>query len=132
MLFYFIGYQHISSISSYSVLDRRDCELFNFIFGTLNINLKIHSMIRVQTKISQGLEVLQFFTMRNWIFKSEKFQGIVREQSPDEYKMFFIDTASVPDNFEDQFLKNTFLGGRLYLLKEPHSTIPRARIQMKM
>lgn len=89
-------------------------------------------MIKLQTRISQGLDVLNFFTMRNWVFKSEKFKAINKELSPEEYKMFFIDTESVPDSFEDQFVRNCFLGGRLYLLKEPLSTIPKARIQMRM
>lgn len=89
-------------------------------------------MIKLQTRISQGLDVLNFFTMRNWVFRSEKFQAINKELSPEEYKMFFIDTESVPDSFEDQFLRNCLLGGRLYLLKEPLTTIPKARIQMRM
>lgn len=46
--------------------------------------------------------------------------------------MFFVDTESVPDSFEDQFIMNCALGGRQYVLKEPLSTIPRAKIQMKM
>jgi hypothetical protein len=43
-----------------------------------------------------------------------------------------MDTKAVPDSFEDQFVKNCFLGGRLYILKEPLATIPRAKIQMRM
>lgn len=36
-------------------------------------------MYRVQQKISQGLEVLTFFTMREWIFDSKKFQQVFSE-----------------------------------------------------
>jgi hypothetical protein len=36
----------------------------------------IFSMCRVQQKISQGLEVLTFFTMREWDFESKKFQQV--------------------------------------------------------
>lgn len=89
-------------------------------------------MIRVQNKISTGLDVLQFFTMRNWVFLSQKFKDLNKQLSPEEYKMFFVDTEAVPDSFEDQFIKNCFLGGRQYVLKEPMSSIPKARIQMKM
>ncbi len=89
-------------------------------------------MVRIQTKISQGLEVLQFFTMRQWIFTSEKFKNLNKFLSPEEYTMFFIDTDAVPDSFEDEFLRNCVLGGRQYVFKEPLSTIPRARIQIKM
>lgn len=37
-----------------------------------------YSMIRVQTKISDGLEVLQFFTMRQWNFRSDNYVGIAK------------------------------------------------------
>lgn len=33
-------------------------------------------MIRVQTKISDGLEVLQFFTMRKWDFRYDNYEKI--------------------------------------------------------
>ena len=89
-------------------------------------------MIRVQNKISNGLDVLQFFTMRNWIFLSQKFKDLNKQLSPEEYKMFFIDTEAVPDSFEDEFIKNCALGGRQYVMKEPNSSIPKAKIQMKM
>lgn len=89
-------------------------------------------MVHVQNKISQGLEVLQFFTMRNWMFTSQKFKDLNKTLSKDEYKMFFIDTEAIPKEFEDDFIRNCMLGGRQYIVKEPLSTIPRARVQMKM
>jgi len=33
-------------------------------------------MIRVQNRISVGLEVLQFFTMRAWFFKSDAYSSL--------------------------------------------------------
>ncbi|CRK93122.1 CLUMA_CG006592, isoform A [Clunio marinus] len=89
-------------------------------------------MLHVQNRISQGLEVLQFFTMRQWVFLSQKFKDLNKNLSPEEYEMFFIDTDVVPDEFEDEFLRNCLLGARQFILKEPLSTIPRARIQMKI
>lgn len=89
-------------------------------------------MVRIQNRISQGLEVLQFFTMRQWRFKVDKAEKLITTLSPSEYEMFFIDSKNVPDSFEDEYLRNCLLGGRQYVLKEPLSTIPRARLQMKM
>lgn len=40
------------------------------------IILIIYSMIRIQTRISDGLEVLQFFTMRKWDFRYDNFFNI--------------------------------------------------------
>jgi alcohol-forming fatty acyl-CoA reductase len=89
-------------------------------------------MVRIQNRISQGLEVLQFFTMRQWMFKAEKSELLIKTLSPSEYEMFFIDSKNVPDSFEDEYLRNCLLGGRQYVLKEPLSTVPRAKLQMKM
>jgi hypothetical protein len=44
-------------------------------------------MRRVQQKISQGLEVLTFFTMRQWLFDSTKFQQVFNEMDSDDKKM---------------------------------------------
>lgn len=44
-------------------------------------------MRRVQQKISQGLEVLTFFTMRDWQFDSKKFQDVFQELEPEDQKM---------------------------------------------
>ena len=89
-------------------------------------------MIKVQNRVSQGLEVLQFFTMRNWKFNSQKFQSLSKKLSQDEYKMFFMDTEAIPDSYEQKFVRNCLLGGRLYILKEPLSNIPKAKMQMKV
>lgn len=63
---------------------------------------------------------------------SQKFKDLNKKVSPEEYEMFFVDTEAVPDSFEDEFIKNCVLGGRQYVLKEPLSSIPKAKIQMKM
>lgn len=44
-------------------------------------------MRRVQQKISQGLEVLTFFTMREWLFDSTKFQQVFNDLDADDQKM---------------------------------------------
>lgn len=44
-------------------------------------------MRRVQQKISQGLEVLTFFTMRQWLFDSTKFQQVYNEMESEDQKL---------------------------------------------
>lgn len=39
-------------------------------------------MCHVQRRISDGLNVLQFFTTRAWEFKSDKFAAIYKELTP--------------------------------------------------
>lgn len=44
-------------------------------------------MRRVQEKISAGLEVLQFFTMQKWDFRSERFFGVFQSMTPRDKAM---------------------------------------------
>lgn len=86
-------------------------------------------MIRVQKKIFIGLGVLQFFTTRKWTFVSENFKNIYQKLSPEEKLIFNMNTEEVE---EIGYLKSCIMGGRLYCLKEPLSSLPKARIQLKM
>ncbi|XP_034107982.1 putative fatty acyl-CoA reductase CG5065 isoform X2 [Drosophila albomicans] len=85
-------------------------------------------MVRVQTKISVGLEVLQFFTTRNWDFKSSHFQQIYQEISEEDRKNFKINTNDVDDY---EYMKMSILGGRQYVMKEPLTSLPKSRIQLR-
>ena len=89
-----------------------------------------HSMVHVQKRISVGMEVIQFFTMREWNFKSTNFENLSNFMSHEEDEMFKIDSKSTGDEFE--YVKNSILGARQYCLKDSLSTLPKARIQMKM
>lgn len=44
-------------------------------------------MVRVQQKISVGMDVLKFFTMNDWNFKSDNYFGLVETQSKEEWEM---------------------------------------------
>lgn len=85
-------------------------------------------MVRIQTRISDGLEVLQFFTTRQWDFRSENFKGLFDKLNSVDAKTFTMDMDSI-DNLE--YLKKVILGGRQYCLKEPLTTLPKARMQLK-
>lgn len=87
-------------------------------------------MVYVQKRIATGLEVLQYFTMHKWNFKSDNFNGLAALQTPDESEMFLFDSRNTGDELE--YIKNSFLGARQYCLKDPLSTLPRARLIHKM
>jgi alcohol-forming fatty acyl-CoA reductase len=87
-------------------------------------------MIHVQKKIAIGMDVLKFFTMNDWNFKSGNFQSLVKTQSKDEHDMFFIDSEEISDI--NGYLRNSLIGGRQYCAKDPLSTIPRAKIIVKV
>lgn len=90
----------------------------------------IFSMVHVQKRISVGMEVIQFFTMRAWHFKSNNLENLISLQTPAEDEMFKFDSKNNGDEYE--YLKNSFLGARQYCLKDPLSTLPKARIQLRM
>lgn len=46
------------------------------------------------------------------------------------FSRFFVDTSYDEDEYI--YLRRCVLGGRQYCMKEPLSTLPKARIQMKM
>lgn len=87
-------------------------------------------MVFVQKKIATGMDVLAFFTTNNWNFKSDRFASLVKTQTKSEYDMFSIDMANTGETL--QYLKTCMHGGRLYCAKDPVSTLPRARILVRV
>lgn len=45
-------------------------------------------MVKVQKKISQGMDAIEFFTMNNWHFKSANYIGLVDTQDREEWEMY--------------------------------------------
>jgi fatty acyl-CoA reductase len=86
-------------------------------------------MVRIQYKIQDGLEVLQHFTTRQWKFKSTKFCALLKELNPVDREIFFTDFEAIDD---DKYMETTVLGARQYCLKEPLSSLPRCRRNLKM
>ncbi|XP_062545047.1 putative fatty acyl-CoA reductase CG5065 isoform X2 [Armigeres subalbatus] len=85
-------------------------------------------MCRLQTMISQGLDLLQFFTTRQWDFKSQQYQAIAKSLTPRDFELFDMDIDKIDTK---DYLKRIILGGRQYCLKEPLTSLPKARMQLK-
>lgn len=86
-------------------------------------------MIRIQRKIHDGLELLQFFTTREWVFKCERFLNLFEEMHPSDKKLLPLDFTLIP---VDEYLRRCVLGARQYCMKEDLSTIPRCRRVQKV
>lgn len=56
--------------------------------GLIGLFFSLKSMVRVQKRIFDGLEVLQFFTTRQWDFRTERFFGLYRELSVRDQQMY--------------------------------------------
>ncbi|XP_071879152.1 putative fatty acyl-CoA reductase CG5065 [Bombus fervidus] len=81
-------------------------------------------MVRIQRRISVGLEVLQYFTMREWTFHNSNLLIMRQEMSPKDQEIFPIDFSTI-DHAE--YIKTCVLGARQYCMKENLSTLPNAR-----
>lgn len=87
-------------------------------------------MVHVQKRISVGMEVIQFFTMREWNFRSGNMDALTKLQTPDEDEMFKFDSKTNGEEYT--YLKNSYLGARQFCLKDPLSTVPKAKIQLRV
>lgn len=86
-------------------------------------------MVRIQRRISDGLDVLQYFTMRDWIFHNTNLLNLWEEMNSKDKKIFPIDFLAVE---ETEYITNIILGARQYCMKEKLETLPRARLHQKM
>ncbi|XP_033230717.1 putative fatty acyl-CoA reductase CG5065 [Belonocnema kinseyi] len=86
-------------------------------------------MVRIQKRISDGLEVLQYFTTREWVFHNTNLLTLWGDMSSKDKQLFPIDFLSI-DQME--YVKNVILGARQYCMKENLSTLPRARIHQRV
>ncbi|KAI4470299.1 male sterility protein 2-related [Holotrichia oblita] len=93
------------------------------------IFLQPRFMIRIQKRIYVGLGLLHFFTLRNWIFKSQNFLSLAKDLNPVDIEIFQMNFHR--HSVETYFL-HSLLGGRHYCLKENPESLPRCRIQQKV
>ncbi|CAK1554852.1 unnamed protein product [Leptosia nina] len=77
-------------------------------------------MLRVQEKISQGLEVLQYFTMRPWNFPCPNFESILTKLQPEDRQTYNTDLTDVD---KGEYINSCIEGGRIYCLKEDPAKI---------
>lgn len=52
-------------------------------------------MWRVQKKVSNGLKVLQYYTTKPWVFKTENFEALEDSLSELDKQIFYMDTSKV-------------------------------------
>lgn len=52
-------------------------------------------MWRVQKKVSGGLKVLQYYTTKQWIFKTDNYQALEESLTENDKQIFYMDTTKV-------------------------------------
>ncbi|XP_052738911.1 putative fatty acyl-CoA reductase CG5065 [Bicyclus anynana] len=81
-------------------------------------------MVHVYHKMSHGLEVLEYYNTRTWIFKNDYFKSLEHRVSEEENEIFYTDFSKV---VVEEFMENYIKGMREFYCKEDPSTLPEAR-----
>lgn len=87
-------------------------------------------MVRVQRRIAAGMSVLQYFTMREWDFRNDRAWALWPSLNERDKKIFFINNEIPVDR--NEYIKTIVLGSRQYCCKEPLSSLPRARRNLRI
>ncbi|XP_025265588.1 putative fatty acyl-CoA reductase CG5065 isoform X3 [Camponotus floridanus] len=86
-------------------------------------------MVRIQKRILDGFEVLQYFITRQWIFYNKNIITLCKDITPLDQKIF---PTMVYNVDEMEYFKHLVLGMRQYCMKEDLSTLPKARRHQTM
>lgn len=81
-------------------------------------------MVKIQRRIQGGLDVLQYYTTKVWVFKNDNLKSLPRTLTEKDRETFYTDIKMVD---WDVYIRNFVLGTRHYYLKEDPATLPKAR-----
>ncbi|XP_059056959.1 putative fatty acyl-CoA reductase CG5065 [Achroia grisella] len=83
-------------------------------------------MVRIQNRISVGLDVLQYFTTREWWFDTHNYKALAPSLNHVDTQLFPLDLTIIED---EPYIESCIIGGKLYCLKEKLENLPKARLQ---
>lgn len=81
-------------------------------------------MIKIQKRINYGLEVLQYYTTKEWHFTNDYFVSLQHRISERDNQLFY---TNMKEMDWSQYIRNYIKGAREYCCKEDPSTLPAAR-----
>lgn len=97
-------------------------------FSRNNFVLLSRSLLKTYKKIHRFMDVIEYFSMRQWEFQMDNMNGVWRALTPRDQELFNFDMAKLD---WDNFLHHYYRGIRQYLLKDPMDTIPEATARWK-
>ncbi|CAG9585290.1 unnamed protein product [Danaus chrysippus] len=86
-------------------------------------------MVCTQKRISVGLEVLQYFTTREWWFNTNNFKDLAKKLHGADFTTFPMDLKIIKIG---SYIESCMIGGKLYCLKEKLENLPKAKLQNNM
>ncbi|XP_013107128.1 putative fatty acyl-CoA reductase CG5065 [Stomoxys calcitrans] len=85
-------------------------------------------LVKVQHKVSAGIKLMQYYTTKEWVFETYKFEELMSNLNKTDADIFNMDTNQL--QFE-QYIHHYIMGIRKYMLGESDETIPRARLLLR-
>lgn len=76
-----------------------------------------------------GLKVLQYYTTRDWVFKSDNCIKVHQDMSAVDKEKFYCNLEELDMNV---YLENYLIGIRHYIAKDTPESLPQARKTFKM
>ncbi|KAF9807749.1 hypothetical protein SFRURICE_009319, partial [Spodoptera frugiperda] len=73
---------------------------------------------------NHGLNVLQYYTTKEWHFRNNNYKALRTRVSPEDNEEFYTDASTLNP---DEYLKNYVLGTRKFCCHEDPANLPRAR-----
>ncbi|XP_044739087.1 putative fatty acyl-CoA reductase CG5065, partial [Chrysoperla carnea] len=99
-----------------------------FIDGLLLLLRKKPFMVRVQERIQGGLDVLQYYTTKQWKFSNKNFKMLNNLLIKEDKTVFNMNCMEID---WDLYTLKYVLGAREYCVKESPETLPQARKLLK-
>ncbi|CAG9576925.1 unnamed protein product [Danaus chrysippus] len=81
-------------------------------------------MVKVQKRVSYGLNVLQYFTINEWFFENDYYKSLKERISKSDNDVFYTDLSTLNWN---KYMQSYVKGAREFCCKEDDSTLPQAR-----
>lgn len=81
-------------------------------------------MVNLHKRISHGLNILQYYTTKEWHFKNNNFLSLQKRITEAENEVFFTDVSKLN---RDEYLRDYVIGTRHYVCNEDPESLPRAR-----
>ncbi|CAG4910919.1 unnamed protein product [Colias eurytheme] len=113
-------YIHELCVLFYHILPAYFIDFLMLIFGQKRF------MVRIQKRISVGLEVLQYFTTREWWFDTNNFKELPKKLNPIDLSIFPMDLTIIKI---EPYIESCMIGGKLFCLREKLENLPKARLQ---
>ncbi|XP_045508710.1 putative fatty acyl-CoA reductase CG5065 isoform X1 [Colias croceus] len=100
--------------------------LAEYILNTLGVKMRI-SLITAEQKMRAMNDVLTFFALREWQFRTDNVKRLRNRLTPQDREIYNLDPQTI--DWDEQY-KNFIIGTRKYLLKEPDENMPEAARHM--